>query len=86
MVARAKQDAEVFKNDLMAKARTEADQIVARAKAQIERETAQAIQELRAQVADIAVEAAGKIVKSSLTPEAQKKLVSEYISSLPGVQ
>jgi F-type H+-transporting ATPase subunit b len=86
MVARAKQEAEAFKNDLMTKARTEADQIVERAKAQIEREKGQAIQELRAQVADIAVEAASKIVKSSLTPEAQKKLVSDYISSLPGVQ
>jgi F-type H+-transporting ATPase subunit b len=86
MVARAKQEAEAFKNDLMTKARTEADQIVTRAKEQIEREKGQAIQELRAQVADIAVEAASKIVKSSLTPEAQKKLVSDYISSLPGIQ
>jgi F-type H+-transporting ATPase subunit b len=86
MVVRAKQDAEAFKNDLMAKARSEADQIVERAKAQIEREKGQAIQELRTQVADIAMEAAAKIVKSSLTPEAQKKLVGDYISSLPGVQ
>ncbi len=86
MVARAKQDAEAFKNDLMAKARTEADLIVTRAKEQIGREKGQAIQELRAQVADIAVEAASKIVKSSLTPEAQKKLVTDYISSLPGIQ
>jgi len=86
LVARAKHDAETFKNDLMTKARTEADQIVKRAKEQIDREKAEAIQELRAQVAEIAVEAAGKIVKSSLTPEAQKKLVSDYISSLPGVQ
>jgi F-type H+-transporting ATPase subunit b len=86
MLARAKQDAEAFKNDLMTKARTEADQIALRAKAQIEREKGQAIQELRAQVADIAVEAAGKIVKSSLSPEAQKKLASDYISSLPGLQ
>ena len=86
MVARAKQDAEAFKTELMTKARTEADQIVQKAKEQIEREKGQAIQELRAQVADIAVEAAGKIVKSSLTPEVQKKLVSDYISSLPGVQ
>jgi len=86
MVARAKLDAEAFKNDLMTKARTEADQIVERAKAQIEREKGQAIQELRAQVAEIAVEAASKIVKSSLSAEAQKKLVSDYISSLPRVQ
>lgn len=84
--ARAKQDAEVFKNELMTKARIEADQMVKRAKEQIERETAEAIQELRENVADIAVEAAGKIVKSSLTPEAQKKLVNDFISSLPGVQ
>jgi F-type H+-transporting ATPase subunit b len=70
----------------MARARTEADQIVERAKAQIEREKGQAIQELRVQVADIAVEAASKIVKSSLTPEAQKKLVSDYMSSLPRAQ
>jgi F-type H+-transporting ATPase subunit b len=86
LVGRAKQDAEAFKNDLMTRARTEADQIVKRAKEQIEREKGQAIQELRAQVADIAVEAAGKIVRSSLTPEAQKKLVSDYINSLPGTQ
>ena len=52
-------------------------------KQQIEREKNQAILELRAQVADIAMEAAGKIVKSSLTPEAQKKLVDETISALP---
>jgi F-type H+-transporting ATPase subunit b len=86
MVARAKQDAEAFKNELMARARTEADQIVTRAKEQIEREKAEAIRELRAQVADIAVEAAGKIVKSSLTPEAQKKLANDFITSLPRAQ
>ena len=85
-MARAKQDAEAFKNDLMTKARAEADQIVRRAKEQIEREKGQAIQELREKVADIAVEAASKIVKSSLTPEAQRKLVGDFISSLPGVQ
>jgi F-type H+-transporting ATPase subunit b len=86
LVARAKQDAEAFKNDLMTKARAEADQIVRRAKEQIEREKGQAIQELREKVADIAVEAASKIVKSSLTPEAQRKLVGDFIGSLPGVQ
>ena len=42
----------------------------------------QSIGELRGQVADIAVEAASKIVKSSLTPEVQKKLVDDYITSL----
>ena len=41
------------------------------------------IEHLRGQVADIAVEAASRIVRSSLTSEAQKKLVDDYITSLP---
>jgi F-type H+-transporting ATPase subunit b len=49
----------------------------------MQREKEQAIGELRAQVADIAVEAASRIVKSSLTKAAQKKLVDDYIRELP---
>ena len=76
-------EAEQLRVELGGKARAEAEQIVARAREQIEREKAQAIGEIRARIADLAVEAAGKIVKSSLTPAAQRKLVDEYISSLP---
>ena len=83
MIARAQKEAEVLRAELVGKARSDAEGILARAKQQIEREKDQAILELRAQVADIAIEAAGKIVKSSLTPEAQKKLVDETISALP---
>ena len=50
------------------------------------REKDKAIQDLRSSVVDLAMEAAAKIVKSSLTPEAQKKLVNEFISSMPRVQ
>jgi F-type H+-transporting ATPase subunit b len=76
-------EAERLKQELHAQARSEAEQIVARAREQIEREKGLAIQELRAQVADIAMEAAARIVTSSLTPEAQKKLVDDYIRDLP---
>ena len=86
MIARAQKEAETFKNELVAKARSEAEAILKRAKEEIEREKGEAIHELRAQVASIAVEAAAKIVKSSLTPEAQKQLVNDYIASLPRVQ
>ena len=85
--ARAKQDAEVFKNDLMAKARTEADQIVARAKEQIEREHgARPSRSCAPRWPTSRSRPRRKIVKSSLTPEAQKKLVTDFISSLPRVQ
>jgi F-type H+-transporting ATPase subunit b len=83
IIKRALKEAEQLKADLQAKARSEAEQMIQRAKEQIDREKTQAIQELRAQVGDLAVEAAAKIVTSSLTPEAQRKLVSDFITSLP---
>lgn len=83
IIKRSLQDAEAIKNDLMARARTESESIVKRAREQVEREKNIAIQELRASVADLAVEAAGRIVKSSMTPDAQKKLVSDFITNLP---
>ena len=83
ILAKALKEADAVRADLMEKARSESETLVTRAREQIQRETSQAIGELRGQVADIAVEAASKIVKSSLTPEAQKKLVDDYITSLP---
>jgi F-type H+-transporting ATPase subunit b len=83
LLARAAKDAEAVRAELQAKARGDADQIVARAREQMQREKEHAIAELRSQVADIAVEAASRIVKSSLSQEAQRKLVDDYIQELP---
>jgi F-type H+-transporting ATPase subunit b len=83
IMKRALGDAETVKNDLMAQAKAESDRMVQKAKEQIEREKKLAIQELRVQVADLAVEAAARIVQSSMTPEAQRKLVHEFIDKLP---
>jgi F-type H+-transporting ATPase subunit b len=83
ILARALKEAETARVDLVEKARTDAETIVTRAREQIERDKNQAIAEVRGEVADIAVEAASRIVKSSLSPEAQKKLVDDYITSLP---
>ena len=85
-IARAVKEAEAVKNELAAKARAEAEQIFEKAKAQIELEKTKAISELRTQVADLAMAAADKIVRSSLTPEAQRKLVDETIAALPRAQ
>jgi F-type H+-transporting ATPase subunit b len=83
IMKRALGDAETVKNDVIAQARAESERMLQKAKEQIEREKKLAIQELRSSVADLAVEAAAKIVQSSLTPEAQKKLVHEFIDTLP---
>ena len=83
VLKRARGEAEQLRSELAAKAQAESQQLLERARQQIERETAQAIQSLRSSVADLAVEAAAKIVTSSLTPEAQRQLVSEFIAELP---
>jgi F-type H+-transporting ATPase subunit b len=83
ILKRALKEADTVKTEAVAKARTESEQIVARAREQMLREKDQAILELRKEVADIAMEAAGRIVTSSLTPAAQRKLVDEFISGLP---
>jgi F-type H+-transporting ATPase subunit b len=83
VMKRALADAETVRADLVAQAKAESDRMVQRAREQIDRETKLAVQELRSQVADLAVEAASRIVKSSMTPEAQKKLVHEFIDNLP---
>ena len=82
LIKRTRAEAEQIRNELQAKARTEADLVVERAREQIQRERDLAITALRAQVADVAIEAAAKIVESSLTKDAQKKIVDEFVASL----
>jgi F-type H+-transporting ATPase subunit b len=84
ILAKAAKEAEAVHGELLAKARSEAEALVARAREQLRREEAQALEELRSQVAEIAVEAASRIVRSSLSGDAQRRLVDDYIRSLPG--
>jgi F-type H+-transporting ATPase subunit b len=82
-IKRAIADAEAVRADMVAQAKAEADRMVQKAKEQIDREKKLAIQELRSSVADLAVEAASRIVQSSMTPDAQRKLVHDFIDNLP---
>jgi F-type H+-transporting ATPase subunit b len=86
VLKKALQEADALKTDLQTRARAESEQMIQRAREQVDREKVAAIQELRSQVADLAIEAASKIVTSSLTPEAQKKLVNDFIGSMGKVQ
>jgi F-type H+-transporting ATPase subunit b len=83
MLKQAFADAEQVRANLMAQARAESARLIEKAREQIARETEVAVRELRAQVADLAILAAGKIVTSSLTPEMQRTLVEEFLESLP---
>lgn len=86
IVKRAFEDAEQVRANLVAQAKAESERMLTRAKEQIQREKEIALSEIREQVADLAIAAAEKLVTSSLTPEAQRKLVQEFLDTLPSVR
>ncbi len=83
LARRNQQEVEALRQELTAKARKEADQLVADARRQIAEEITKAKSELKAQVADLAIDAAGRLVKANLDDKAQRALVEEYIAQLP---
>jgi len=77
------QEMEVYRAQLTSLAKKESETLVANARKQIGEEKTKAVAELRAEVADLAVAAAARIVKSSLDEKTQRQLVEDYIKDLP---
>ncbi len=83
LARRNQQEVEALRQELTARARKEADELVTTARQQIAEELSKARAELKAQVADLAIDAAGRLVKANLDDKAQRALVEEYIAQLP---
>jgi F-type H+-transporting ATPase subunit b len=80
---RSQQDIEALRQDLTARARKEADDLVAAARTQIGEEKSKAILEIKGLAADLAIDAARKLIEASLDEKTQRALVEEYIAKLP---
>ena len=83
MLARANKIAEDTRNEILTDARTEAEQVTQRAREEITAEKERAMAELRGQVADLALAAAGKLVKSEMDTPTQRRLVEEFLAEAP---
>ncbi|HET9553482.1 MAG TPA: F0F1 ATP synthase subunit B [Anaeromyxobacteraceae bacterium] len=83
LAKRNQQEVEALRLDLTAKAKKEAEELVASARKQIVEEKTKAAAELRGMVADLAIEAASKLVKANLDDKAQRQLVDDYLKQLP---
>jgi len=83
LAQRSRQEVEGLRVELTARARKEADELVASARRQIQEEKSKALAELKGQVVDLAIDAARRLIQSSLDEKAQRALVEEYISQLP---
>jgi F-type H+-transporting ATPase subunit b len=82
IVARARKTGEAAENEIIADARTKREEMMEQTRRDIEAETRRAIQEIRAEVADLTVLATEKVARKSLTSEDQKRLVEEALSEL----
>ncbi len=82
IVEEARGAAEQMKDDIIAKAETDAERIRIKARDEAETEKARALSDARAQVGDISVDLAGRIVGESLDADAHKDLVERYLADL----
>jgi F-type H+-transporting ATPase subunit b len=82
IVARARKTGEAAESEILAAARGKREEMMEQTRREIEAETRRAIQEIRAEVADLTVMATEKVARKSLTAEDQKRLVDEALAEL----
>ena len=77
---KAHDDAETERSNIIQKSHEEADEIVSAASETIENERRRVLQQAQSQIADLAIEAASKIVGENLDDEKNRKLVDAFLS------
>jgi F-type H+-transporting ATPase subunit b len=82
IVARARKTAENNEAEALAEARRKREEMMAQTRRDIEQETRRAIQEIRAEVANLTVLATEKVTRKTLTEDDQRRLVEEALSEL----
>lgn len=80
ILTRAQKVAQETRDADIAATREELERLRARATEEIEAEKAKALADLRSEVADLALAAAGKVVRETMTGDRQRRLVDEFLA------
>jgi F-type H+-transporting ATPase subunit b len=83
ILARAQKVAQETRDADIAATRAELERLRSKATDEIEAEKSRALAELRSEVADLALAAAGKVLGESMTDARQRRLVEEFLSAPP---
>ena len=78
----AREEAERLRSEEVDKTRDQIQQMQESAQAEIAREKQSALDSLRTEVADIAVQAAERILRENLDADRQKKIVNDFLGDL----
>ena len=81
IIMKAHDDAESERAAIIEKAHEEADQKVAEADKEIENERKKVLRQAQSEIADLAIEAASKIVGANVDDEKNRRLVDEFLSN-----
>jgi F-type H+-transporting ATPase subunit b len=84
ILTRAQKVAQETRDADIAATKAELERMRERAASEIEAEKVRAITEVRNEVADLALRAAGKVVGETMTGEREKRLVSEFLAETSG--
>jgi F-type H+-transporting ATPase subunit b len=82
IVARARKAGEQQEADAVAGGKRRREELLEQARKDIETETRRAIQEIRAEVADLTILATEKVTRKTLTSDDQRRLVDEAVAEL----
>ena len=82
-VTRGREAAERLAQEVRQRAEVQAEQMIEQASRTIQQEKDRAISELRKQVADLAIRAAGKVLDENLDDARNRKMVDEFIDRIP---
>jgi F-type H+-transporting ATPase subunit b len=82
IVARARKAGEQQEADAVNAGKQRREELLEQARKDIETETRRAIQEIRAEVADLTIMATEKVTRKTLTGEDQRRLVEEAVAEL----
>ena len=82
IVTQTRADAERLREELKQKAKDEADNILRNAQQQIQLQTRQAIQQIRHEVADIAVLLASKLIERNIAKEDNARLIDDTLKQI----
>ncbi|MDH7600761.1 MAG: F0F1 ATP synthase subunit B [Armatimonadota bacterium] len=81
-IAEAIKEGQAMRDEIIASARAKAEDILARAEEQIQREKEKAVYELRGLVADLTITVASKLLEEQLDESKHRRLVDRFIEDL----
>jgi F-type H+-transporting ATPase subunit b len=82
-IADGRATAEKLKNSMLEETKAQQQEILERARRELENEKVRAIAELRREAVDLALAGAGKVIERNLDNAGNRKLIDDFLVSLP---